>query len=482
MPSSSEMIPTFRGYIGSTKDALLVIQGVLSGQLSAVPRRPHDGERIDLIASGNVFVFIEERSGIKRWTDGVAWSPSRILGRFLVYRELDRQALTNSKEKGSRLTEKAKRKRKSSGDLIKDSMGNGSTPSTVSGSSSGVLLDGDAQRQPNRQLVGSLIASYAFKESGLIKKTMSVTVNRVDSNQRPSSEIIHLVSYYCADDVLNGVLVRPSDSPQLKDLQLAPELWAAVKDSSLGGKIPIEDEAYYLMDSNNSVALGFNTQMFQGQPGQMIMPQSQGHLPVGAPPPGMNAGLQGPAMYGVPTYPYQPNAGMPPYSSQGQPQGHAMSFSLPPPLNHGHGHSSSIGSTSEYANEMNVGGNQGSYQQRLSQQYVPYVPLQGPTGQQQQQQMSLPQQGIQGQQQQQPLPDSPTKREFVPASSQNYFPAGVAGSSQVPRQGDLNPGANNITNIPPNMTGSQPVPGGQPNKWPTSYEETGGYYQFQQPH
>ncbi|ODV71974.1 Gti1/Pac2 family protein CYBJADRAFT_130635, partial [Cyberlindnera jadinii NRRL Y-1542] len=199
------MIPTFRGYIGSTKDALLVIQGVLSGQLSAVPRRPHDGERIDLIASGNVFVFIEERSGIKRWTDGVAWSPSRILGRFLVYRELDRQALTNSKEKGSRLTEKAKRKRKSSGDLIKDSMGN------------------DAQRQPNRQLVGSLIASYAFKESGLIKKTMSVTVNRVDSNQRPSSEIIHLVSYYCADDVLNGVLVRPSDSPQLKDLQLAPE-------------------------------------------------------------------------------------------------------------------------------------------------------------------------------------------------------------------------------------------------------------------
>jgi hypothetical protein len=37
-----------------------------------------------MITSGSVFVFDEDESGIKRWTDGFFWSPSRILGNFLV--------------------------------------------------------------------------------------------------------------------------------------------------------------------------------------------------------------------------------------------------------------------------------------------------------------------------------------------------------------------------------------------------------------
>ncbi|ODQ45617.1 hypothetical protein PICMEDRAFT_25676, partial [Pichia membranifaciens NRRL Y-2026] len=82
--------PTYTGYIATSKDALLIFQAVLSGVLTPVHRRPSENERSELVKSGNVFVFIEETSRIKRWTDGISWSPSRILGRFLIYRELSK--------------------------------------------------------------------------------------------------------------------------------------------------------------------------------------------------------------------------------------------------------------------------------------------------------------------------------------------------------------------------------------------------------
>lgn len=104
--SSTNLQPSYYGYIGSTKDALLIIQAILDEKLLLIPRRPHERERPELIKSGNVFVFIEESSGIKRWTDGIAWSPSRILGRFLVYRELDKNLSQEKEEK------KKKRRRK----------------------------------------------------------------------------------------------------------------------------------------------------------------------------------------------------------------------------------------------------------------------------------------------------------------------------------------------------------------------------------
>jgi hypothetical protein len=37
-----------------------------------------------MVQSGSVFVYDEQESGIKRWTDGHSWSPSRILANFLV--------------------------------------------------------------------------------------------------------------------------------------------------------------------------------------------------------------------------------------------------------------------------------------------------------------------------------------------------------------------------------------------------------------
>lgn len=85
-------IETFYGLIETTADALKVIELCRQGKLGRVRRRLHERER-KMIRSGSVFVFDETESGVKRWTDGRLWSPSRILGNFLIYRELERKSL-----------------------------------------------------------------------------------------------------------------------------------------------------------------------------------------------------------------------------------------------------------------------------------------------------------------------------------------------------------------------------------------------------
>lgn len=75
--------PPWTGWIKTTGDALLILEAARRGMIPRVTRRLVDSER-KMISSGSVFVFDEDESGIKRWTDGFYWSPSRILGNFLV--------------------------------------------------------------------------------------------------------------------------------------------------------------------------------------------------------------------------------------------------------------------------------------------------------------------------------------------------------------------------------------------------------------
>lgn len=82
-PPPPPLDPPFRGYIETTFDALLVFEAARRGMIPRVTRRLIERER-GMVQSGAVFVFDEHESGIKRWTDGLVWSPSRILGNFLV--------------------------------------------------------------------------------------------------------------------------------------------------------------------------------------------------------------------------------------------------------------------------------------------------------------------------------------------------------------------------------------------------------------
>ncbi|KAK3813995.1 MAG: Gti1/Pac2 family-domain-containing protein, partial [Benniella sp.] len=66
------------------------------GIIPRVHRRLSDIER-QCVRSGSVYCFDEREAGMRRWTDGKSWSPSRVTGSFLTYRELDDSNGTTSK-------------------------------------------------------------------------------------------------------------------------------------------------------------------------------------------------------------------------------------------------------------------------------------------------------------------------------------------------------------------------------------------------
>lgn len=233
--------PTYLGHVATTRDALILFEACLLGQRHHVPRRPHDRERAHLIRSGCVFIYEENASGIKRWTDGVPWSPSRILGNFLVYRELLKPFPPGEKK---RATKRAKRPTKpgepyprtsaeaaersttppppqgqqasatasaAATPTAQPSSGLSPTSPTTPGFKPGESFD----RETERALIGSLVDSYGFKEGGLVKKTMSVNVNGVNH---------HLVSYYKVEDVLNRILETPSQNESLRFIKPRAEL------------------------------------------------------------------------------------------------------------------------------------------------------------------------------------------------------------------------------------------------------------------
>jgi hypothetical protein len=202
MVSASPLSPTFYGHIASTQDALLLFEACLSGALNHVARRPHDRERLSLIKSGNVFIYEEHSSGIKRWTDGVPWSPSRILGNFLVYREMERPFPPGEKKRAM------KRSKRSPGiskqepfGSSNDGMNGGFTATPATTSSFDAPSASSLSKETERSLIGSLVDSYGFKEEGLVKKTVSVTIGGVSH---------HLVSYYTVADVMNNKFTTPS--------------------------------------------------------------------------------------------------------------------------------------------------------------------------------------------------------------------------------------------------------------------------------
>ncbi|EFR03476.1 cAMP-independent regulatory protein pac2 [Nannizzia gypsea CBS 118893] len=310
--SAAVLEPTYTGYVASTHDALILFEACLTGVLHHVPRRPHDRERAQLVRSGSVFIYEENASGIKRWTDGVTWSPSRILGNFLVYRELDKPFPPGEKKravkKGSRRPTQSGRagepypRLQDNGTPVNGSVGSvasvtgsayspgapspigaatgghgggGPPGGPVSGNGTGFAPERGQQSELERALVGSLVDSYGFKDSGLVKKTMSVTVSGVTH---------HLVSYYSVDDVMRGALSPPSMVESLRYIRPRQEL--TTKQSF---RAPIEDpDQPSLDDGDPSQSLyGYrpNPAAAAAMVPQYGMPQSTGYYAMPPQPP-----------------------------------------------------------------------------------------------------------------------------------------------------------------------------------------------------
>ncbi|KAF9039191.1 Gti1/Pac2 family-domain-containing protein, partial [Panaeolus papilionaceus] len=191
--------PPWSGWIETTGDALLILEAAKRGIIPRVTRRLVDSER-KMIMSGSVFVFEEEESGIRRWTDGFYWSPSRILGNFLLYRETDKRSAAH---RGGRADIDMS-------DVNEATRVEGHSLSRPRADSSAMGVD----RHRERNLVGSLTNTYKFKPDGLMKKTFSLTINGVAQ---------HLISYYKVEDVESGRLRSPSSLPELSSLDISPE-------------------------------------------------------------------------------------------------------------------------------------------------------------------------------------------------------------------------------------------------------------------
>ncbi|KAI0649175.1 Gti1/Pac2 family-domain-containing protein [Trametes meyenii] len=163
--------PLFEGFVDTTMDALRLIEAARRGLIPRVTRRLNDFERRTMIKSGAVFIFSVEESGIKRWTEGLAWSQSRISGNFLLYREVaDRSARTSHH-----------------------------------------FAD-----MPGYPHAGHLPEPHlSYKPRGLIKKTITVKIDGSD---------YHLISYYTQEDLATGLLRRPTSRPDLIAIDIPPEL------------------------------------------------------------------------------------------------------------------------------------------------------------------------------------------------------------------------------------------------------------------
>jgi len=202
-------IETFYGLLEGTADALRVFALCREGRLGRLRRRLHEKERKS-IRSGSVFVFDEQESGIRRWTDGRLWSPSRIMGNFLVYRELERrpspeqEAEQLAKDPMAEFFETA---------LLEENEGDKrsrrqSTGSSSSATAAASLLGPNAERllhskklQSSAQPTSSAFSPsttlarprYRFRPNGLLKKTISAKVD---------GRIQHLVCYFSEADFL----------------------------------------------------------------------------------------------------------------------------------------------------------------------------------------------------------------------------------------------------------------------------------------
>jgi len=332
-PSGSPLNPTFRGYIATTMDALVLFEACLCGRLSHVPRRPHDRERSSLIRSGHVFIYEEHSSGIKRWTDGVPWSPSRILGNFLLYRELDKPFQPGEKKR-------AMKKTKVEGGVTKP-VANPATSRSSSMSSYGTSMpsnsslssyeNGGTGRDSERALVGSLVDSYQFKSDGLIKKTISVSYRGVQH---------HLVSYYNIDDVISGRLATPSATPDFKNLTPRSSLI-----SSGNFRAPVDDHELVVDHGQMAYLATYNPYM----PPEYVSMNGINHRSMSVPslqPYSSWGGMPQPhalstnyAMAASPTVPISPGVYQPP-GSQSMSYGYPQSSQQhpPPPSQHPHPH------------------------------------------------------------------------------------------------------------------------------------------------
>ncbi|KAJ2657018.1 Global transcription regulator sge1 [Coemansia sp. RSA 1200] len=201
--------------VESTRDALIIFEACRQGILPRITRRLNDAEK-QQIGDGTVIVFDEKEAGMKRWTDGKLWTPSRILGNFLTYRELEKKLPPNQQG----VAEIARWTDQTGGEAEAMTSGKGelNIPISYGGSGGGDPAVPDSAYGTNKGV-------YFMKINGLIKRTISLSVPDNEDEFLARSEWRplkvhhqHLVVYFRAETAAQ--LPRPEDMEELESLRL----------------------------------------------------------------------------------------------------------------------------------------------------------------------------------------------------------------------------------------------------------------------
>ncbi|KHJ32018.1 putative camp-independent regulatory protein pac2 [Erysiphe necator] len=168
---------TYFGHIKTPADAIKLFEACRLGLLQRVRRRLSEKQR-QLIKSGSVFIWDEHEAGMRRWTDGKNWSPSRVSGSFLTYREMDGKRASHN--------ELALLPRQS----------------TTASHESIPVSDEELDEESHEQ--------YRYKPDGLMKQTFSITTS--------TGQNLHLISYYSRSDPNVRNLTQPSFDLHLRHI------------------------------------------------------------------------------------------------------------------------------------------------------------------------------------------------------------------------------------------------------------------------
>ncbi|KAJ2858179.1 Gluconate transport-inducing protein [Coemansia erecta] len=204
---------TYYGFVSTSEDALALFEACRLGYKQRVPRRLSDDERA-AIRSGSVFVWEEAESGMKRWTDGRSWSPSRVQGCFLTYHEWEGR-------------------RRAQRHPSYHAMPGFSMPMNIQGMPAngqpfpmGIARYGHFIGGPTK--AGSTQVQYGFpKENGMLKKALSIRTT--------DGKKLHIIAYYSKEDHAMRRLLTPTTDPNFPRLVVPPNLYPDMSPESMYG-------------------------------------------------------------------------------------------------------------------------------------------------------------------------------------------------------------------------------------------------------
>ncbi|KNE73245.1 hypothetical protein AMAG_17423 [Allomyces macrogynus ATCC 38327] len=236
-------LETYYGHIETTHDVLLVVEATRRGHLPRITRRLSERQR-QQIRVGSVFVWREHEAGIKRWTDGRPWTPSRMHGSFMVYRECARRAAPAVAASGDAVDAPASTKTAVKDGLVKKTV----TVHLTTGAVFHVVCytNDDAADEDGRMLPSPTTDAF-FVTNGVAPIPYALYPRVVSHNT--FGKYVPVAGAGAADAVEDGVgtassvgavaaATWPADSPRFVGQPLVPPTAAATASPSRGTATP----------------------------------------------------------------------------------------------------------------------------------------------------------------------------------------------------------------------------------------------------